>query len=169
MKIKIVIALFCLAAILAWTGMAAAQIAPATPKLQLASGDTVWDLSGDWDALIENYGPQAGDGTYPNVYRITQTGSAFTAIRVRDNPPPTRGRAGSPSLQGELDTHGIKRVAIVLGLGDALPSRGHIREDGTQIVIDDGFMVRVTLTRPSWVYQASNMSPGQRGGCDCSC
>ena len=147
MKTKIVIALFCLAAVLAWTGMAGAQAAPTTPKVQLPSGETVWDLSGDWEAFIENFGLNKALGTYPNVYRITQTGSAFQAIRLRDTPN-GYGKAGSLSLQGELEGNGFKRVAIVFGSGEVLPSKGQITEDGKRIVIDDGFMARVTLTRP---------------------
>ena len=106
------------------------------------------NLTGDWDAVIENYGNKASDGTYANVFRITQTGSGFKAIRLRDNPPPSVARAGSLSLQGELEGTGFKRVVIVLGSGDVLPSTGQITENGKQIVIDDGFMQRVTLTRP---------------------
>ena len=51
-------------------------------------------------------------------------------------------------MQGELEGTGFKRVVIVLGSGDVLPSKGQITENGKQIVIDDGFMARVTLTRP---------------------
>lgn len=148
MKTKIVIALFCIAAILAWTGMAGAQTAPPTPKVQLPNGETVWDLNGDWEALIENYGPQAGDGTYPNVFRITQTGSTFNAIRLKDNPPPSVGRAGSPSLRGELDKNGFTRVELVAGRGAISPGKGQISEDGKKIVIDNGRDIKVTLTRP---------------------
>ncbi|MGE5849849.1 MAG: lipocalin-like domain-containing protein [Candidatus Methylomirabilota bacterium] len=147
MKAKTAIGLLTVAAILACTGMVGAQTAPVTPKVQLPSGETVWDLSGDWEATIENYGLNVGAGTYPNVYRITQTGSAFQAIRLRDIPPPAGGKAGSLSLQGELEKNGFKRVDIVLGRGDVLPSKGLISGDGKKIFIDDGFMVRVTLTR----------------------
>ena len=81
MRTKITIGLLTVAVILAWTGVAGAQAAPAIPKVQLPSGETVWDLSGDWEALIEHFGPMAPYGTYPKVYRITQTGSTFSAIR----------------------------------------------------------------------------------------
>lgn len=148
MRIKILIGLLTVAAILAWTGMAAAQVAASAPKVQLPSGETVWDLTGDWDALIEMYGGFTIPQTYPNVFRITQTGSAFSAIRLRDNPPPSVGQAGSRSLQGELEKNGFKRVEIVRGRGEALPSKGQISEDGKKIILDDGFMVKVTLTRP---------------------
>jgi hypothetical protein len=148
MRTNIGIWLLVVGVVLAWTGMAGAQTAISWPRVQLPSGEAVWDLNGDWDALIENYGPQASGGTHPNVYRITQTGSAFSAIRLRDNPPPTQGRAGTPSLQGELEEDGFKRVEIVKGIGEVSPSTGHINEDGKKIVIDNGRDARVTLTRP---------------------
>jgi len=81
MRTKIVIGLLTIAAILTWTGMADAQTAPATPKVQLPSGETVWDLSGDWEAFVENYGPWARMGIYPTVWRITQTGTTFFPVR----------------------------------------------------------------------------------------
>ena len=147
MKTKVTIGLLCIAAVLAWTGMAGAQAAPATPKVQLPNGETVWDLSGDWDTFHENYGSWARFGLYSNVFRITQTGNTFTAIRVKDNPPPSMGRAGTPSLRGELDKDGFKRVEMVGGAGEILPGNGKISEDGKKIVLDDGIMTRVTLTR----------------------
>ena len=148
MKTKIAIGLLCIAAILAWAGVAGAQAAPPAPKVQLPSGEAVWDLNGDWEALIENSGPNAPGGTYPNVYRITQTGSAFSAIRLKDTPPPSSGRAGTQSLLGELDKNGFKRVEIVTTSGARAPIKGQIGEDGKKIVIEDGWSVKVTLTRP---------------------
>jgi hypothetical protein len=159
MRPKLFIGLLVVAGILTWTGMAGAQATPATPKVQLPSGDTVWDLSGDWEALIENYGPGAKDGTGPNVYRITQAGSAFKAIRTKDDLRLTKeeaehghspwGRAETVSLQGELEKTGFKHVQIVFGSGGRiLPSTGHISEDGKRMVIDNGLYIRVTLTRP---------------------
>jgi hypothetical protein len=147
MRAKIIIALFCIAVILAWTGLAAAQTAPVTPKVQLPNGETVWDLSGDWEALIENYGPWEQFGTYPNVYRITQTGTTFSAIRLKDSPPPSPNRAGSPSLRGELEKNGFKEVYIVAG-GAPIVSKGQISEDGKKMVIEMEATARVTLTRP---------------------
>jgi hypothetical protein len=148
MKPKLIIGLLCLAAVLAWTGMAGAQAAPATPKVQLPNGETVWDLNGDWEAWIENSGPNAASGTYPNVYRITQTGSAFSAIRLKDTPPPSSGRAGTQSVLGELGKDGFKRVEIVTTSGARAPIKGQISEDGKKIVIEDGWSVKVTLSRP---------------------
>ncbi len=66
------------------------------------------------------------------MYRITQTGSAFEAIRPQDTPPPSTGKAGSLSLQGELEADGFTRVAIVVGSGDVLLSQGQISKDGKE-------------------------------------
>lgn len=147
MKSKIVIGLLCVAAVLVWAEAIGAQAAPTTPKLQLPSGETVWDLSGDWDVFVENYGDYARTGIYPNVFRITQTGSTFTGIRVKDNPSPSRGRAGSPSLRGEVDPSGFKQVWNIDGGGDAWECKGQISADGKKIVLDNGKTGRFTLTR----------------------
>jgi len=148
MKTRIAIGLLTVAAILAWMGVAGAQTAPPAPKVQLLNGETVWDLNGDWDAFLENLGTHARFGTYPNVFRITQTGTTFNAIRLKNNPPPSPGRAGSPSLRGELERNGFKEVWLIHSGGDSWPSKGQISEDGKKIVIDDGGTARVTLTRP---------------------
>jgi hypothetical protein len=50
-------------------------------------------------------------------------------------------------LLGELDTSGFKRVEIVTGSGVRAPIKGHISEGGKKIVIEDGWSVKVTLTR----------------------
>jgi Lipocalin-like domain len=147
MRTKLLIWLLCIAAVLGWTGVAGAQTVPSTPKVQLPSGETVWDLTGDWDAFIENLGPHVAFGTYPNVYRITQTGNTFNAIRLKDIPPPATGRAGSASLLGELEKSGFKRVEIVSGSGARAPIKGQISADGKKIVIEDGWSVKVTLTK----------------------
>jgi len=95
-----------------------------SPKVQLPSGETVWDLSGDWEAFIENYGPIKAAGTYPNVYRITQTGSAFQAIRLRDTPD-GYGKAGSLSLQGELEGMGSSAWQSCSGVAKYCQARAH--------------------------------------------
>jgi Lipocalin-like domain len=147
MKAKFVSALFCIVAVIVWAAVAGAQATPAAPKVQLPNGDTVWDLSGDWDAFFENYGARAHYGFYPTVWRITQTGSVVSAVRAKNNPAYLPGRAGSVSLQGELDKDGFKQVTIVPGGGELFPSKGQISEDGKKIVVDNGESVRVTLTR----------------------
>ncbi len=146
MKTTRVVALLMIVAVLAWTGVASAQTAAAATKVQLASGETVWDLNGVWDAFNENRGTRARYGIYPNMVRITQTGTTFTGIRLQNNPPPSPGRAGSPSLRGKLDKDGFKEVSIIDSGGASWPSKGKISEDGKKIVIECE-PHRLTLTR----------------------
>jgi len=51
-------------------------------------------------------------------------------------------------LRGELDKSGFKRVEIVGYSGAPEPVKGQISEDGKKIILDDGWTVKVTLTRP---------------------
>jgi hypothetical protein len=148
MKMRITVWLMIAVAVLAWTGVAGAQAVPATPKVQLPNGETVWDLSGDWEALIEYSGPYAPYGTFTNVHRFTQTGSTFSAVRVKANPPPAPGRAGNPVWRGELGKDGFKRVEDIDSHGNVSPFKGRISDDGKKIVIEDGWSIKVTLTRP---------------------
>jgi len=111
--------------------------------ITLPNGDVVWDLNGEWDAFVENYGPLAFAGSYPQIEKITQTGSSFVAIRMIDDP---YNQKGSQSLQGELDKSGIKKVTIFRRIGP-VEAKGQISEDGNKIIIDNGENGRLTLTR----------------------
>ena len=51
-------------------------------------------------------------------------------------------------MRGELDKSGLKRVEIVSYSGSPEPVKGQISEDGKKIILDDGWSVKVTLTRP---------------------
>ncbi len=86
MKTKMVIVLLCIASVLPWARVIGFQTGAPAPKVQLPSGETVWDLNGDRDAFVENSGPGARHGTGAKVYRITQMGSAVNTIRTKDDP-----------------------------------------------------------------------------------
>ena len=111
--------------------------------ITLPNGDVILDMSGEWEALVENYGRMSGAGSYSNVEKITQTGASFEAIRMMDDPWNFK---GSQSFKGELDKAGIKKVTII-GKGGSIEAKGIISENGNKIVIDDGEVVRLTLTR----------------------
>jgi hypothetical protein len=111
--------------------------------ITLPSGEVVWDLNGEWNAFIDNYGLNSFAGSYKQIEKITQTGSSFVAIRMIDDP---WNRKGSQSLQGELDKSGIKKVKILNASGP-VEARGQISKDGNKIIIDDGEGARLTLTR----------------------
>ena len=93
-----------------------------------------------WDAFVENYGTYGV--SYPQIEKITQTGSSFVAIRMMNDPWHLK---GSQSLQGALDKSGIKKVTIFAASGPT-EAKGQISDDGNKIIIDDG-MHRLMLTR----------------------
>ncbi len=111
--------------------------------ITLPSGEVVYDLNGEWDALVETYGPMAYVGSYPQIHKIMQAGSAFIGVRMIDDPNNLK---GWQSLQGELDKSGFKRVTM-MGVGGSVEGKGQISEDGNKIVIDSGGGIRWTLTR----------------------
>jgi hypothetical protein len=149
MKRRITILAVCLVVLLAWTGLVFAQTAkPAAMKtVKLPSGEEVFDISGEWDAVVENLGTWARFGTYPQLFKITQEGSSFTGIRLKDNPPPSMGKAGSKCMQGEVDKNGIKKLEMIAGAGEILPSLTKLSEDGNKIDIDASQLARLSLTR----------------------
>ena len=111
--------------------------------ITLPSGEVIWDLNGEWDTFVDNYGPFNKD-KYMVINKITQTGSSFVAIRMMDDPWNFK---GSQSLQGEIDKSGIKKVTLTGGSYVSQEIKGQISDDGNKIEIDDGMHTRWTLTR----------------------
>ena len=111
--------------------------------ITLPSGEVIWDLNGEWDTFVDNYGPFNKD-KYMVINKITQTGSSFVAIRMMDDPWSFK---GSQSLQGEIDKSGIKKVTLTGGNYVSAEIKGQISDDGNQIKIDDVLHTRWTLTR----------------------
>lgn len=127
-------------AIFAWIGLAQAQ---EVKTVKSPNGEEVVDISGEWDAQIENYGPWSEYGKYTNIIKITLEGNSFVGIRMKSD---TWHSPGSESMRGELDKDGIKKVQIMSGLGP-LDAKGQISEDGNKIIIDDGEKTRSILIR----------------------
>jgi hypothetical protein len=111
--------------------------------ITLPSGEEVCDLNGEWDVIVENYGPSSHAGSYRQIVKITQTGGSFVAIRMIDDP---FNQKGGKQLQGELDKSGIKQVTNFGSIG-AFEAKGQISDDGKKIVIDNGIRHKFTLTR----------------------
>jgi len=112
-------------------------------KITLPNGDVVWDINGEWDVWVENYGPSAHAGSYRQIVKITQTGGSFVAIRMIDD---SFNQKGGKQLQGELDKSGIKQVTNFSAIGP-FEAKGQISDDGKKIVIDNGIRHKFTLTR----------------------
>jgi type 1 fimbria pilin len=149
MKRRITIWAVCLVVLLAWTGLAFAQTAkPAAMKtVKLPSGEEVFDISGEWDVVVEHYDSWAHFGTYPQLFKITQEGTSFKGIRLKDSPPPTTGKAGDRSMQGEVDKNGVKKIEVISARGSILPSNCKISENGNKMNIDVPQKIRLTLIR----------------------
>jgi hypothetical protein len=148
MKSRISIWTVCFVALIAWTGFAFAQTAtPAAVKtVKLPNGQEVFDISGEWDVLTENYGELAQFGTYPNVAQITirESDSSFQAIRMKDNPQPGR-KAGTLIMVGNLDKNGITKIDVLAG--GPIPSTWKITENGNMINVDVPNKARLKFTR----------------------
>lgn len=149
MKRGITIWTICFVALLAWTGLALAQTAtPAAMKtVKLPSGEEVFDISGEWDVLIENYGVFAQFGTHSNVAQITirKSDGSFHAVRMKDNPPTSPKPAGSLIMIGDLDKNGITKLDVLAT--EKIPSTWKISENGNKIDVDAPNKVRLTFTR----------------------
>ena len=146
MKRNITIGAICLVALIAWAGLVFAQNAkPVAMKfVKLPNGDEVCDLTGEWDALIDNYGEWAEFGSYRNIIKMTLVGDSFRGIRLLDNGP------GEPpnSIIVEISSekYRFKQVFISEGAGPC-QCNGKLSEDGNKIVLDLKNKVKLTMTR----------------------
>jgi hypothetical protein len=149
MKTKTIIWIICFIALLVYTGLAFAQTAtPAAMKtVKLPNGQEVFDISGEWDVLFENYGEKASFGTYTNVAQITikESDGSFHAVRMKANPPISPRPAGSLIMIGELDKNGITKLDAIVP--ERTPSTWKISENGNKINVDAPNNVRYTFTR----------------------
>ena len=149
MKRRITTWMLCLVTIIVWSALVNAQTMnpEAMKTISLPSGEAVYDLNGEWDVIVENYGLLERFGTYPQVFKITQEGRSFTVIRLKDNPPPALGSAGSKCARGEVDKSGIKKLELIAGGGDILPTKWQVSADGNRIDVDAPDHARQTWTR----------------------
>jgi hypothetical protein len=148
---------FCLVALIAWTGFAHAQSAKI---IRLPSGEEVYDLSGEWVALIENYGQAAAHGTYLDVVKIILTGSfcpltgqitnpiRIIGVKQKSHAPSQEsGQAGRELFRGELEGNDFSKLEMISGDGKAFPCKGQISENGNKINVDAPNKARLTFTR----------------------
>ena len=86
-----------------------------------------------WDVLNENCGVWSQCGVYPNIIKITQTGSSLVGILMMND---RWCRKGYQYVRAELDKTGFMKVGLNKNLG-ILNSKGQVSEDGNKIIIDD--------------------------------
>jgi hypothetical protein len=151
MKRKIAIWLICFVALIAWTGLVYGQTAKPTAVklLKLPNGQEVFDISGEWDVLVENHGEFAIFGTYTNVANMTirESDSSFHAVRMNANPPPSNRAAGSLIVIGNLDKNGITKLDVIGGSAGSVPGTWQISENGNKINVDAPNRSKITFTR----------------------
>jgi hypothetical protein len=111
----------------------------------LSNGDVVYDLNGEWDAIIDN----AQFGISKDVIKITQEGNKFVGIKLIGNQYVGK---GSETIKGELEGDGFKSLYGYSLAHGWQPSSGKISEGGNKIVEEQpieayGYTAVMTLTR----------------------
>ena len=109
----------------------------------LSNGEVIYDLNGEWAASIEQYGPWAQYGVFPDILDIKQEGASFVVFTLIGTPNSPK---GSKKLKGELEKNGFKKVQALTGAG-LIDLKGKILNDGDKIILDDGEKLRLTLIR----------------------
>jgi len=139
---KIFLVLICLIGLIIFVSTLHGQGSKKT--ITLPSGEVVFDLNGEWEALYEFYGLRSDWGSYPQIVKITQEGSSLIGVRMMDDPYNPK---GWEAIRGELDKSGFKKVQMISAPTHQIDSKGTISSDGNKIIIDNGEYLRLTLTR----------------------
>ena len=111
----------------------------------LSSGEVVYDLTGEWEAVYQN----PFYGTRKDIVRIKQEGSKFVGYCVIGN---EMARKGTETIKGELAKDGFKSILRDYFDYRYLPSTGKIGEKCNKVVVktrdETGAMALIlTLTR----------------------
>ena len=109
----------------------------------LSNGEVIYDLSGEWESIVEHYGSWERYGKHPGLMEIKQEGASFVGITLLET---QRSPKGSEKLRGELYKSGFKKVQTIAG-GGPFELKGEILDDGNKMIFDDGDVIRLTLTR----------------------
>lgn len=127
--------------------------------IRLPTGEYIFDLNGEWDAIIESYSRVADGVAFSNVIKIIQIGNScpvtgvitypitITGILLKDNPMQMPAAGGSEIIRGKLELDGLNKFYMVSGDGRRFPCKWEISEDGNKIILDGGERMKVTLTR----------------------
>ena len=93
----------------------------------LADGSVVYDLNGEWDAVIDN----GRYGISKDIIKITQEGNKFVGIKLIGNQWVGKGQE---MIRGELEGDGFKSLEGYTAAEGWLPSDGKILDGGNKIV-----------------------------------
>lgn len=119
------------------------------------NAESIYDLSGKWDALYETWGVD----TIKRTIQISQTGNQFVGVLLNDNDK--FNPKGENLIKGEISTFMLDKVSMVY-LKNYPASREIFWKEGRGVILDMGnkmiiqhfrefssynFITTVTLTR----------------------
>lgn len=146
----------CLVAFIVCTVSLYAQSAK---MIRLPTGEYVYDLNGEWNAIIESYSRVVGGGAFSNVVKISQIGNfcpvtgvitypiTIRGILLKNNPSHMPAAVGTEIIRGKLEGNDFEKLEMISGDGKVFPCKGQIGENGNKIVIDAPNYAMMTLTR----------------------
>jgi hypothetical protein len=110
------------------TSSNAEQLKPGMANtVTLADGSVIYDLNGEWDAVIDN----GKYGISKDIIKITQEGNKFVGIKLIGNQWVGK---GEETIRGELEGDGFKSLEGYTAAEGWLPSDGKILDGGNKIV-----------------------------------
>lgn len=127
--------------------------------IRLPTGEYIFDLNGEWNAIIESYSRGTEGVAFSNVIKIIQIGNScpvtgvitypitITGILLKDNPMQMPAAAGSEIIRGKLELDGLNKFYMVSGDGRRFPCKWEISEDGNKIDIEATNMGKMILVR----------------------
>lgn len=127
--------------------------------IRLPTGEYIFDLNGEWNAIIESYSRVAEGVAFLNVIKITQIGNScpvtgvitypitITGILLKDNPIQMPAAAGSEIIRGKLELDGLIKFYMFSGDGKKFPCKWEISEDGNKIDIEATNLGKMILVR----------------------
>ena len=131
-----------------WVAFASVAIGQTADKgwektVTLPNGDVILDMSGEWDVLVEHYGPASSRGEYSEIEEIKQEGISFVAVTLIESENSAK---GTEKLKGELDKNGFRKVQTMTEVGP-LVFNSKILLKGNKLIFDEGQMLKLTYTR----------------------
>lgn len=133
--------------------------AQSTKVIRLPTGEYIFDLNGEWNAIIESYSKVADGGAFSNVVKITQIGNScpvtgvitypitIRGILLKNNPLHMSAAAGSEIIRGKIELDGLNKFYMVSGDGREFPCKLEISEDGNKINVEAKHHAKMTLVR----------------------
>lgn len=112
--------------------------------ITLPNSEKILDISGEWDAFVEDQRPGSPYKSDKGVTKITQTGSSFVGIATTHI---HAFRKSTEQIKGDLDKNRFKQIQIESSFFGVSEAKGQVSEDGNKIIVEDGQRFKLTFTR----------------------